>query len=146
MATHTSWQGFEEDAPDLAVRIRGRFAANLHHIIGTVRADGSPRLSGTEVTFRRGEVAIGMMAGSRKHDDVRRDPRVELHSAPLEEDLASGDAKLAGTLVPAEGRPGPPGEHFVLGVRSASLVRVVDDEVVISIWTGPGELREVRRR
>jgi hypothetical protein len=31
--------------------------------------------------------------------DVRRDPRVELHSAPLEDDLSTGDAKLTGALI-----------------------------------------------
>lgn len=89
---HATWEQLKRQAPELASDIRGRFAANLHHILGTIRADGSPRLSGTEVRIASGELTLGMMPQSRKLSDVRRDPPVEIHCAPLEEDLARGDA------------------------------------------------------
>ncbi len=143
----TSWGTFVEAAPELAGRIRARFAANLHHVIGTVRPGGAPRLSGTEVRIGDDQVTVGMMPGSRKLDDVRRDPRVELHSAPLEEDLAEGDAKLAGRLVPMDGPAGGvPGSHFRLAIELASLVRVEGDELVIVTWRPGDRVRTVRRR
>ena len=58
---HSSWKDFAASAPMLADVVKARFGSNLHHVIGTVRADGSPRLSGTEVTIEDGEVSLGMM-------------------------------------------------------------------------------------
>ncbi len=75
----TSWADIATADPDLAARVRHRFESNLHHVLGTVRPDGSPRLSGSEVSFDD-DVRIGMMPGSRKLADVLRDPRVEIHS------------------------------------------------------------------
>ena len=79
------WEAFLSEAPDLARAVRDRFVANLRHVIATVRANGAPRLSGTEGRIEATGVRIGMMAGSQKLVDARRDPRVEIHSAPLEE-------------------------------------------------------------
>ncbi len=104
----TSWADIATADPDLAARVRHRFESNLHHVHGTVRPDGSPRLSGSEVSFDD-DVRIGMMPGSRKLADVLRDPRVEIHSTPLEDDLANGDARLTGRLRhvgDTDGRPG----------------------------------------
>lgn len=139
-----SWRRVRDEAPELAASVRARFAANLHHVIGTVRADGAPRLSGTELQIDD-EVWLGMMPGSRKLEDVRRDPRVEIHSAPLEEDLREGDAKLAGRLLDAGPVEGQPGSAFTLDIERVGLVRVVDDELVITTWTPGGGVRTIRR-
>ncbi len=86
------------------------------------------------------------MDDSHKLDDVRRDPRVELHSAPLEDDLAEGDAKLSGRLVPA-GRPtGLDGFMFTLDLERVSLVRVDGDELVFTMWDPVRGRRSVRRK
>lgn len=142
-----TWGDLGAEAPELAERVRGRFAANRHHVIATLRADGSPRLSGIEVAIDGEHLTVGMMPGSRKLADVERDPRVELHSAPLEDDLASGDAKVTGRLVaaptPADGQPG---RYFRLVIERASLVRVEGDELVITTWRPDEGQRVVRRR
>jgi hypothetical protein len=52
--------------------------------IATLRKDGSPRLSGSELEFDDGEVTFGMMGGSMKLLDVRRDPRIAVHSPTVE--------------------------------------------------------------
>ena len=144
-----SWRKFVEGAPELATRVRQRFEANLHHILGTIRADGSPRLSGTEVQIGEDELTIGMMPDSHKLADLRRDPRVELHSAPLEDDLATGDAKLSGRLVgiaPPDDPAAPPGSFFRLAIERVSLVTVGSDELVFTTWSAGEGLREQRRR
>ena len=144
----STWEVFTTDAPELARRVRARFTSNLHHVIGTLRPNGAPRLSGTEVDIGPDGVRIGMMAGSRKLADVRRDPRVEVHSAPLEENLAEGDAKLAGRLVEVDsGEPEHAGAgRFELVLELVSLVRVDGDELVFATWQpGRGE-RQTRRR
>lgn len=140
-----NWKQVCDEAPELAASVRARFASNLHHVIGTVRADGAPRLSGTEVRIGDDEVQLGMMPDSRKLEDVRRDPRVEIHSAPLEEDLREGDAKLAGRLLDAGPVEGQPGSAFTLDIERVGLVRVVDDELVLTTWTPGGGVRTTRR-
>lgn len=146
-AARATWADFERQSPELASDVRGRFAANLHHVLGTIRADGSPRLSGTEVRIADGEVTLGMMPQSRKLADVGRDPRVELHCAPLEEDLARGDAKLSGVLVEMDAPAGGvPGSYFRLLIGLASLVRVEGDELVFTTWRPERGERTIRRR
>jgi hypothetical protein len=141
-----AWSTLRSEAPQLADAIRSRFEAHTHHVLGTVRPSGAPRLSGTEVQFDDEHVKIGMMSDAHKLADVRRDPRVEIHSAPLDEKLVEGDAKLAGLLVDAGPVEGPVGGRmFHLLIQRASLVRVVGDELVFSTWmAGRGE-REIRR-
>jgi Pyridoxamine 5'-phosphate oxidase len=65
--------------------------------MATLRRDGSPRISGTEVDFADGEVWFGSMPGAVKARDLQRDPRVAVHRATVDPKLADGDAKLAGT-------------------------------------------------
>lgn len=153
------WSQFVAAEPELAGAIRARFAAHLHHVLGTVRRDGAPRLSGTEVNIVGGELWLGMMPGSRKALDLRRDPRWALHSAPVETDLAGGDAKLSGRAVevtdPAEvearlraaGQDVPAGEAllFHLLVADAVLTRVQGDQLVVDWWKPGGPARRVSR-
>jgi hypothetical protein len=142
------WSTFVAEAPTLAAAVRARFEANLHHVLGTIRPDGAPRLSGTELRFEDEQVTLGMMPGSRKLSDVRADPRVELHSAPLEEDLARGDAKLCGHLVEiVRNEPGHEGAGFFrLELALVSLVRVAADELVLQTWRPGRGTGETRRR
>jgi hypothetical protein len=142
----TSWITLRSEAPDLARAITDRFEANLHHILGTIRPDGSVRLSGTEVTIDDDQVRVGMMPDSNKLRDVRRDPRVELHSAPLEDDLSNGDAKLAGLLMEVGETEGQPGVAFTLDVTKASLVRVIGDQLEFTTWSPTTGLRVSYRR
>ncbi len=141
------WATVIAEAPELAAAVRARFAACPHHVLATVRASGAPRLSGTEVRVDDRAVSLGMMPASHKLADVRRDPRVELHSAPLEEDLAEGDAKLAGRLVDvADDEVSQNGASFELAVDLVSLVRVDRDQLVFSTWRAGHGPREIRRQ
>jgi hypothetical protein len=142
---HCTWDDFATSAPALADLVKARFESNLHHVIGTVRVDGSPRLSGTEVVIDDGEVSLGMMPGSMKLADVTRDPRVEIHSAPLEEDLVAGDVKLAGRLLPVGDVEGQPGSAFVLDLARVNVVQVRGEALRVSSWTPERGVREVTR-
>lgn len=142
---HSRWTEFASSAPALAGAVRARFESNLHHVLGTVRADGSPRLSGTEISIADGEVSLGMMPNSMKLANVSRDPRVEIHSAPLEEDLVAGDVKLTGRLVHVGDVEGQPGSAFVLDLERVSVVQVRGETLLISVWTPAGGLREITR-
>ena len=97
----TSWQHFVDLAPEFASRVEGLFGAHKHHTMATLHKDGSPRISGTEVEFDDGQLRLGMMTGTYRAEDLRRDPRVAIHSQgvdPPESDAAawSGEAKLSG--------------------------------------------------
>ena len=46
-----TWEDFEQEAPEPAALVRARFEAEKHHVLATLRKDGSPRVSGTEVDF-----------------------------------------------------------------------------------------------
>lgn len=141
-----SWHQFAEDAPQLAETVKGRFAANLHHVLGTVRPDGSPRLSGTEVQIGSEHVRLGMMVASQKLHDVERDPRIELHSAPIDPELRAGDARIRGRVVYEEPAEDTEGSMFVVDIEAVSLVEVDGEELVLTVWTPATGLRQHRRR
>jgi hypothetical protein len=97
----TAWRDVEQAVPEFAQRVRALFDAHRHKTIATVRADGSPRISGIEAVFEDGELVFGSMPDARKGADLRRDPRFALHSAtvdPVEGAEAQwpGEAKISG--------------------------------------------------
>src|SRR5919106_2049395 len=100
LAGMVAWKDVEEAAPEFAERARKIFDAHKHKTIGTLRADGGPRISGIEAEFAGGELTFGSMPDARKGADLHRDPRFALHSPsvdPPEDDPIRwvGDAKIA---------------------------------------------------
>ena len=93
------WDDFVREAPALAEHARRVFDAHKHKMLATLRSDGSPRLSGIEANVVQGDLWLGMMDQSRKALDLRRDPRLALHSATADPEMADGDAKIAGRAV-----------------------------------------------
>lgn len=84
------WEDFVVADPAFAADVRRCFAIRKHATMATLRKDGSPRISGTEVEFDDdGEVYLGMMPASLKALDLRRDPRLALHCPT--EDAPEGD-------------------------------------------------------
>ena len=160
------WSEVVAAAPELAGRAQGLFDAHRHKTMATLRKDGSPRISGTEANFADGDLWLGAMPGSMKALDLRRDPRIALHSATIDppDDPVGweGDAKLAGraeevtdaerkaTVEAASGGGGQPGPYhlFRVDVTQVVLVRVGDppDHLVIELWREGEGLRRTTRR
>lgn len=152
-----SWTDFETAAPELAARVRSRLDAHKHKTLATIRRDGSPRISGTETTFRDGELWIGSMWQARKALDLQRDPRFALHSGSDEPDHWTGDAKLAGVaeeiveparVVEVNGEEAPGPSHlFRLDITEASVVRLNDarNGLIIEVWTPDRGVRRIER-
>jgi hypothetical protein len=92
-----SWHEVEAEAPELAARARRLFDANKHKTLATLRRDGSPRISGIEITFDDGELRFGSMWRAVKALDLQRDPRFAIHSASDGADFQA-DAKVAGRV------------------------------------------------
>jgi len=94
-----TWTEFAAESPALADAVGARLAAHRHHVLATLRADGSPRVSGTEVSTVGGELILGSMTGAVKAADLLRDPRFALHTNPGDESMSGGDAKISGIAV-----------------------------------------------
>lgn len=89
---------FATSAPELAAPITERITTRGIGIMGTLRRDGSPRVSPIEVSLQQGRLWVGMMPGSTKLLDVRRDPRISMLTAVADKDDLAGEGKLFGLL------------------------------------------------
>jgi Pyridoxamine 5'-phosphate oxidase len=132
-----SWSELEAEAPALAAVARRYLDLRVHKTLATLRRDGSPRISATEIRFAEGELWLGSMPGALKARDLQRDPRFALHGGSADPDEGwDGDAKLAGL---AEEITDPDRRAALLGKqhRSSHLFRA--DVTELSVVTLAGE-------
>ena len=153
-----AWKAIEQAEPEFAGRVQRLFDAGRHKTIATLRADGSPRVSGIECEFADGELRFGSMTGARKGADLKRDPRFALHGPTFhpEEGKESdwpGEAKIAGRAtragpvttdeasVPAEG------EMFVADITEVVITGLNAEatKLVVESWTPERGLQRVER-
>jgi hypothetical protein len=153
-----SFSAFEAAAPELAAAVRARFTDRTHHTLATLRADGAPRISGTECQFADGELWIGSMWQALKAKDLLRDARYALHSASDDPPAWTGDAKVAGTVeevtdpelverLNGEAAQGAPSHLFRLDVDEASTVHVDEAAklLIVEVWTPGRGVRRIER-
>jgi hypothetical protein len=153
-----TWKAFEEAEPEFAERVRRLFDAGRHKTMATLRADGSPRISGIECEFKDGELRFGSMPDSRKLADLKRDPRFALHGPtvhPVEgkEKEWPGEAKIAGRAIAAgsitsdEASEQPSGEMFVADITEVVYTHLDAEatKLVVESWTPGRGLRRVER-
>jgi hypothetical protein len=149
----TAWRDVEQAAPEFAQRVRTLFDAHRHKTIATLRADGSPRISGIETVFEEGELVFGSMTNARKGADLRRDPRFALHSAtvdPIDGSEAQwpGEAKISGRAFAAGPiTEGPDGDRFHADIAEVVHTHLDDKAtmLVIEWWTATHGLRRIER-
>jgi hypothetical protein len=149
----TKWQEFEQAEPEFAQRVRGLFEAHRHKTIATLRADGSPRISGIEAAFEDGELVFGSMPNARKGADLQRDPRFALHSAtvdPVEGSEAEwpGEAKIAGRAIAAgPTSDGSDGDLFYGDITEVVHTHLNQEAtmLVVEWWTPTQGLRRIER-
>ena len=141
----TTWREVEAAEPEFARRVQELFDAHKHKTLATLRADGSPRISGIETAFRDGELTFGSMPDARKGADLKRDPRLALHSAtvdPVEGAEADwpGEAKISGRAVDT-------GDGFRVDVAEVvhTHLNPAATLLVVEWWTPEGGLRKVER-
>ena len=157
-----SWNDFESAEPDFAARVRRLFDAGRHKTIATLRADGSPRISGIECEFVDGDLRFGSMIGARKGADLKRDPRFALHGPTFHPEEGKetewpGEAKIAGRAVPAgpiesgesEGTDdeAQQGEAFTADITEVVITRLNEEatKLVVESWTPARGLHLVER-
>jgi hypothetical protein len=131
-----SWAEFEAAAPDFAKRVRKLMSSRKHLTMATLRRDGSPRISGTEVQFTGEHLQFGSMPDAVKGNDLLRDPRVAIHGPthdPAKSGRWRGEAKVAGSAL--EVASSGDGHTFRIDIREAVITRLGGKGLVIESWT-----------
>ncbi|MFE9772494.1 pyridoxamine 5'-phosphate oxidase family protein [Streptomyces sp. NPDC005931] len=155
---NANWEAFATAEPALARTVEARFGAYTHHVLATLRKDGSPRTTGLEVRFLNGELWLGMMPNSLKALDLRRDPRFALQANPGEgTGMGGGDVRISGRAIEVEDagtrsryvrEVEPPEPFHLFRTELTEVVRTcVEDDtyLVVQIWK-PGEpVRTLKR-
>jgi hypothetical protein len=154
------WDEFERVCPEIAAIARERFTRDELVVVGTVRADGSPRISPNEVDLAAGRLFISMMWRSRKALDLLRDPRIVVHSVTANRMGTDGDVKLYGRVVDEhdpdvraafretikariDWAPDEPNYHcFSLDVESAGFIRFGEGQAAMA-WDPERGLRSL---
>jgi hypothetical protein len=124
------------EAPELAAAVRACFDVRKHCTMATLRTDGSPRISGTEVQWEDGALWIGSMPGALKARDLQRDGRVAIHSPTVDppegrEREWAGEAKVAGIAVEV---PHDGSHRFRIDLHEVVHTAVDGDALRIRSW------------
>lgn len=165
-----SFEELHTAEPALAERVQAILTSATNAVIGTISRDGTPRLSGADPHFHGRDLYVWSMPGARKGDDLRRDPRIAVHSIPWDsrkvrdgaDDVGLADAKVIGRaqLVTDDGeyaafrdwlsaRRG--GEQpadwdlFRVDIDTVAVVYVDDGRLAIDRWSASGGRRTTRR-
>lgn len=145
-----SWTEFETAVPEFAARVKSYLTSRKHLTMATLRRDGSPRISGTEVEFAGGHLQIGSMPRAVKAIDLQRDPRIAIHG-PTEDPPSGrpaawvGEAKIAGTATEVEADG--PAHRFVIDINEAVITHLnaAGDRLVVESWSPARGLRTFER-
>lgn len=148
------WAEVEAQVPELAAAARRFLEGRTHRTIATLRRDGAPRISGTELRIHDGDLWLGSMYRSGKALDLLRDPRFALHSGSEDPPGWVGDATVSGTVEEAdasrmtaiyEEAPPGPAHLFRADVTEVTVVTLAPsgDHLVLESWV---EGRGYRRR
>lgn len=117
------WTEFEADAPDLALEVREAFERADVAQVGTIRADGSPRISNVQPAVVGGRLYLGMMWMSTKACDLLHDPRLVLRNPICTNEGNEREVTLRGRAVAV--------------THSETRSRFVDAVAETTTWTEP---------
>ncbi len=151
------WGEFRRACPELAARGDEWIAQRHVLLLGTLCADGGPRISAVECDVVGDDLCIGMIWRSTKALDLLRDPRLTVHSLPPGRDNPDGDLKLYGRAVAVSGAdkrayeavlrarldwsPSEPYHCFAVDVERAGFVRFADGAQETWSWRVGGPVR-----
>ena len=160
-----TWSQFAAAAPRIAEIFRRRHAAtgNLC-LLGTLRADGFPRISPMEPRIFEDRLWLVGMPDTAKFADLRRDPRFALHTATVDTRVGDGDAKVWGTVEHVQDvalherfavdlfeqtgfdlRGQTFGDFFEGDIVGGSAVEVIDDHLDITVWRAGSTEKVIRK-
>jgi hypothetical protein len=90
------WSELERQQPHLAALGRERLIEPGVVLVGTIRRDGSPRISPVEPLLWEGELWLSTLYDSLKAADLIRDSRVLVHGIVTSRDGAASEYKVRG--------------------------------------------------
>ncbi len=156
------WGGFGLAVPRLAERVRGEVERFGFVLLGTVRRDGTPRISPVEAHFVQQHLMLVMIAGTWKVRDLERDSRVLLRTPVTNPATPECDLQLRGRVfgvdeplrtVTADSiqatsgwRPHETWRFFSVAIREASCIEWDEDEMRLIRWDEVRGLRPTERR
>jgi hypothetical protein len=155
-----TWAELEDAAPELGRLGRERLEQTRIALIGTLRKDGSPRISPVEPYFFEGRLLFGGMAWSLKVRDLQRDPRCVVHSPITGPSAGEPELKLYGWADEAgdelreacsagwwADQPRESAWVFTLQIEAATLLEwdYAAGRMLVRRWSGPGGYRETQR-
>jgi hypothetical protein len=147
------WQDFERGDRDLARIALERMEKVGFVFLGTLRRDGSPRISPIETLVESGELYAGMIWHSKKALDLLRDSRYTLHTWVGDRMGTGGEVKLYGRANRVDDlaersryadalfakigwKPEEPRWHlFSFDVESAGYTTVEGERRVVRTWS-----------
>ena len=154
------WVEFLSACPEIGQLAVARFREDELVFLGTVRPDGSARVSPCELDVVDDDLMFGMMWRSQKALDLMLDPRITVHSATADRMNPDGDVKLRGTMLdvvdtPTRDRyrevlkaridwaPDEPEFHlFAIDVEHAAYLRFGEAPIGL-VWSPDAGLRRV---
>ena len=154
------WRDLEAAAPEIARLGKERFDQARVALLGTLRRDGSPRISPVEPYLTQGHLLFGAMSWSSKTRDLLRDPRCVLHSAISDPDSSEGELKLYGRALEADDqirngcldgwwavRPTEAASVYSLDIDQATFISwdTAHGEMTVRRWAPQVGYRETRR-
>ncbi len=101
-----NWDEFKTAAPGLAEAGEKVFDRIGVVLVGTLRKDGSPRISPVEQLIAGGQLYLGMMPASFKAQDLLRDARCTIHSLISDKHAPEGEFKLHGLAINVQDQAG----------------------------------------
>lgn len=157
------WSQFAADEPKLAALGNARLIDPGVVLVGTIRRDGTPRLSPVEPLLWESDLWLSMLWGSYKAADLKRDPRILVHNIVTGPDGAAGEYKVRGRAVEERSRevqegyarevrerlgwdPEPGRFHlFRVEIEDVTVIRYVTESGDQFITRWPGKREFVRR-
>lgn len=157
----TTWAEFAAVPPELAQRGRQRIEAHELILLGTIKMDGSPRISPVEPDFVEGELMMGMMWQSTKARDLLCDPRCVVHSVVSDRKGTEGEFKINGRAWPVtdpelierycqtlekriEWRPDGDFHLFAIDIHRVWWFKYQDEQRLQEHWTAPAGAADVK--
>lgn len=116
-----------------------------HLTMATLRRDGSPRISGTEIQLVDGQLQIGSMTGAVKAIDLRRDSRIAIHGPtndPTKAGAWRGEAKIAGRAIELEAEGS---QAFRIDITEAVITSLGGKGLIIESWSPERGYRSIDR-
>jgi hypothetical protein len=157
-----NWTEFTAAAPDLAAAGLERFMRSEIILLGSIRKDGSPRISPVESDIVDGELMAGMMWQSKKALDLLRDPRCVVHSTVHDRMDAMGEFKVRARAVDIQDsnkrerycqvlferikwRPSGDFHLFAFEIESVAHISYENEKQTVTTWTPAGGVATRRK-